>query len=146
MSYATVAEFVARFGEREVRMICDRLGTGEIDELVVQRALDEGFAELNGCIGVRYLLPLPVTLPEPASSLLKNKEMDIARYRLTGTEVMETEAIRNRYKDALMWAKDVAAGKVTLGDLPLAGPGGPAPLGGAVASRTRDSEFAGIEL
>ena len=56
------------------------------------------------------------TVPPP--TVLVGLCCDIARYRLTGTEVQETEAIRTRYKDAVALLKLLASGETGFAEGP----------------------------
>lgn len=107
--YATREDMVLRFGEREVRTITDRDNTRNIDDAVLAGGLQAAADEINGYIGGRYTLPLQQV---PAN--LRGVACDIARYRLTGTERVCTDEIRDRYRDAIRWLENVASGRVTL--------------------------------
>lgn len=120
MAYATAAQMILRFTEREVIAITDRVGAGQVDDVQLGAALDQASTEIDGYIGRRYALPLasggvPIA---PSPTLLVGVCCDIARYRLTGTEVQETEAIRNRYRDAIALLKLLASGEVVLAEAP----------------------------
>ena len=146
MPYATPQDLIARLGEREAAAISDRSGTGVPDTAVLAKALADAEEEVNAYIGRRYRLPLLTGggQPAPAPSFLVRIVVDIARYRQTGTEIMETEAIRMRFKDALKALEQVANGGVSLGDLMLASAGGPASVSGSTAARTSVKSFSDL--
>lgn len=135
MSYASVADLIARYGEEEIQQRTDRLGAGAIDVAVAQRALIDAEAEIDGYLAARYRLPLATT---PA--LLARIACDIARYRLW--EDAASEEVRSRYDDARRILEHLARGLVSLGlpaDLPdaarpqpqlAAAKAGPAPVFG----------------
>ena len=110
MSYATQADMVSHFGEREVIQITDRDLTGTIDPAVLANALDLASDEINAYLDGRYALPLP-RVPR----LLTRICCDIARYRLCGADAQETEPTRNRYKDAVRMLEQIKKGELTLG-------------------------------
>lgn len=143
MPYATPQDLIDRLGEREATALSDRAHTGQPDVAVLADALALAEDEVNGYVGRRYALPLVNGSGQPAAapSLLKRLVIDIARYRQTGTEIMETEAIRNRFKDAVRLLEQIARGEVSLGELALAGAGGGAPVSGATAVRTGGKAF-----
>jgi phage gp36-like protein len=143
MTYATPQDLIDRLGLREATAISDRNGTGLPDTAVLTTALAEAEVEVNSYLGRRYLLPLTSadTNQVVVPSLLKRVVIDIARYRQTGTEIMETDSIRNRYKDAIRLLEQIAEGKVSVGNLLPAPSGGPAALGGATATRTGEKTF-----
>lgn len=114
MSYATVADLIARYGETELIQRTDRLGVGAIDMATAERALADADAEIDGYLAARYRLPLPTT---PA--LLARIACDIARYRLW--EEQASDEVRSRYEDARRLLEHLARGLVSLGlpaDLP----------------------------
>jgi phage gp36-like protein len=144
MPYATPAQMVARFTEREVVAITDRAGAGEVDLVQLGAALVDASAEIDMHLGRRYALPLAragvvmVTAP----TVLVGLCCDIARYRLTGTEVQETEAIRNRYKDATKMLAQLADGSIVLAESPdLVSASNPNSQGAAVQTNERCREF-----
>ncbi|HQR97579.1 MULTISPECIES: DUF1320 domain-containing protein [unclassified Polaromonas] len=138
MPYVTPEELIDRLGTREATAISDRQKTGAPDLVVLADALALAEDEVNSYVGRRYALPLITSGGQPAAipPTVKRLVIDIARYRNTGTEVMETEPIRNRFKDAVKLLEQISRGEINLGDLALVGVGGPTPVGGSVAVRT----------
>lgn len=108
--FATKDDMVRRFGQREVIQLTDREFTGAIDDQVLQSALDAADAEVCGYLASRYQLPLVAT-----PRLLVDYACDIARYRLTGTEVQSTPDIETRYNHAVRYLGKVAVGDIGLG-------------------------------
>lgn len=109
MTYATQQDLVDRYGEEELIQLTDRDAVAAIDADVVAKALSDADEVIDGYIGSRVSLPLasvPAVLVRVAS--------DIARYFLHSDA--PTEQVRTAYKDAIAWLKDVAAGRVSLGD------------------------------
>lgn len=112
MMYAAATDMIAAFGEHEVIACTDREGQGVIDALVLDTALISASNEADSYLARRYELPLPVV---PAA--LKSVVCDIARYRLTGGQVLETDPIKDRYKLAIDWLRRLADGEVSLPEL-----------------------------
>lgn len=110
MSYATQANMIARFGEDEVLALTDRASSGVIDGLVLTDALAEADAEIDPYLAPRHVLPLAST-----PRILSGFACDIARYRLCGAGVSETDEVRNRYKDAIKFLEKIARGEIGLG-------------------------------
>jgi phage gp36-like protein len=110
MTYATQADMVASFGEREVVALTDRKLIGVIDAAVLADAIALAADEIDAYLNSRYALPL-VNPPR----LLTRLACDIARYRLCGSDAQETEPVRNRYKDALKTLGMIKCGELTLG-------------------------------
>jgi len=137
---------VARFTEREVIALTDQAGSGEVDEAQLGAAIVQAGTEIDSYLGRRYALPLAVggmplaTAPE----LLVGICCDIARYRLTSTEVQETEPIRRRYQDALKALKMLADGDLVFGEGPdLVGGSNPNAQGASVRTNARQRVFDG---
>jgi len=101
---------VKRFGETEVIELTDRERTGEIDDVVLDQALEDAGAEIDTYLAARYRLPMTL-----APRFLAGVCCDIARYRLVGAGTADTEEILTRYRDAVKFLTLVADGRVTLG-------------------------------
>lgn len=131
MVYATVADLIAAFGEQEVTALADREDTGTVDDTVALEALERASSEADTYLATRYQLPLS-SVPKALVAVV----CDMARYRLTGGETTETTPIATRYRAAVAWLKDVAAGRAVL-------PGVAAtPAGGGVEFNTGRRDFA----
>ena len=120
MSYAAVADLLARYGEDELVQLTDRVGAGVADAPAMERALQDAAAEIDGYLAVRHALPLASVPP-----LLARIACDIARYRLWDDRA--SEEVRTRYEDARRVLEAIAAGRVTLGVTPPESPAGPSP-------------------
>ena len=144
MTYATPQDLIAKLGEREALALSDRLGTGQVDMVALTLALNEASDEIDAYVGRRYLLPLAdasgnvLTIPP---TVLTRVAIDIVRYRMTGTEIMETEPIRIRFRDAIRLCEQIAKGEINLGNLMMAAAGGPAAVGGVNAVITKRKTF-----
>jgi phage gp36-like protein len=120
MAYATVADLIAAYGTQEVIALTDRDErenaedtAGTVDSTVALEALERASSEADTYIAVRYALPL-ASAPQALAAVV----CDIARYRLSGGETTETTPIADRYKAAVTWLKDVAAGRAVLPGVP----------------------------
>ena len=113
MTYATLNLLTARHGERLLIQCTDRSSpaTGEIDEAVVDRALADTDAVIDGYLAGRYVLPLAETPP-----MLADLAIAIAIYKL---HVFSPEPkIEQDYKDAIASLKLISMGTIRL---PVAG-------------------------
>lgn len=65
MSYTTLAALTDRYGERMLAALTDRAvpATGDVDEDVVDRAIADAAAVIDGHLAVRYRLPLAAVPP-----------------------------------------------------------------------------------
>lgn len=135
--FATKNDMVSRFGEKEVIQITDRDYNGTIDDVVLQRGLNSADAEISGYLAGRYALPFAV-VPQ----MLVDYACDIARYRLTGTEVTCTPDIETRYGQAVKYLTLVGQGKISLGiDTAGAVVGGPAATGSSIRTQSGTRRF-----
>lgn len=107
MTYATEADLSDRFGAVELAQLTDRDAGLVIDTAVLGRALADADAEIDSYLAARYALPLATT-----PTVLVRLAADMARYRLYDDRV--TEAVRNRYQDAVSLLKRLASGEVRL--------------------------------
>lgn len=107
--YATSAQMQARFGEAELISLTDRDGSaGTIVASVLDVALHDATARINGYLAGRYTLPL-AAVPEMIERLC----CDIARYGLYDKGA--NEQVSKRFDDAVRFLEKVAAGTITLG-------------------------------
>lgn len=128
MSYASQAELVARYGEKFLVSLTDRTTppAGTIDASVIDRALADTDAAIDGFLLGRYVLPLAATPP-----LLGDLALSIAIYKLHRRS--PDEKITADYDAAMKTLRDIANGTVRLN---VAGVEPPA--SGASGVRTSD--------
>jgi phage gp36-like protein len=109
--YATVADFVAAFGEEEAiaRSNLDDASIEAIDASVILAALKASTADLDSYLkSAGYALPLTTPFPP----VLIDRCVNIARYKLDRNSAREE--VRQRYLDAIFWCKDLAKGLASL--------------------------------
>jgi phage gp36-like protein len=107
--YATVAQFIEKFGEQEAIELSNiaswKSGNSklEIKDTVIAGAIEVVGPEIDGYIGTRYQLPLP----QPYPSLVTQLALDLARYRLDLLKPREDviEAAKRAYKQLEQIAK-----------------------------------------
>lgn len=109
MAYATQQDMLDRFGPFELVQLTDigqpRLGA--LNATVLERALGDASAEIDGYLVGRLALPL-VTPP----ALLRVFCCDMTRYRLMSTTADERAA--EAYKAAIAYLVRVASGAISL--------------------------------
>lgn len=132
MSYAVKQDMIDRFAQSELIQLTDRTGSAiAIDDTVLNQALADADAEIDGYLMGRYALPLP-SLPK----ILIGVGCDIARYRLYDDRA--TEQVTKRYDDAIKLLKMVGEGKLSLG---INAASQPTPTQGGAASFGEDRVF-----
>jgi phage gp36-like protein len=119
--YTTKAEIERAIGEKTLRVIADDDKDGEADPDVVDGAILEGSS-----IAESYLQDFLPIDPVPAS--LSRAVISIAVQLIRIPRDRTTEDSRRGYDAAIMWLRDVSAGKAALGPKPVEGvydPGAP---------------------
>lgn len=127
MPYATLQNLIDRFGAAMILGQTDRATppAGVIDQAVVDRALADADAMINGYIGTRYQVPLTEVPPQIADIA-----QSIAIWKLHIYK--PDEKIELDYKEALRALRDISAGIITLNATTLT----PTPQGGTGARLT----------
>lgn len=134
MSYCSQFDLVTRFGEPEIAQL-SRGEDGEIDGLVVLKAINDASAEIDGLLASRYDVPI-ATPPEN----LRRIACDITRYQLYDHDV--PEIVQTRYDQAIDYLRDVAMARANLPGIAekvAASAGGDAEIQGPVRTFSRDS-------
>lgn len=108
--YAIRQDMIDRFEERELIQATDRADppAGVIDDTVLNRAIDDAEAEINGHLAAKYALPfadVPV--------VLKRWACDIAWYFLLKDRA--GEQVTKRYESIVKSLRMVNEGELTLG-------------------------------
>jgi phage gp36-like protein len=132
VSYCTLDQLTARYGETMLRQLTDRAQppAGVIVSAVVDRALADTDALIDGYLRGRYALPLPDVPP-----LVTDLAQQIAIYKLHGQTV--ADKIDADYQQALKTLAMIAAGTVRL-DVAGIEPAASGASGVRVADRARD--------
>lgn len=108
MTYAAEQDMINNFGQDRLIELTDRGNTGAIDLTVLTQALDAADAEIDPYLVGLYSLPL-ANVP----TVLVNFACDIAMFRLY-TQIAPDQ-VNARYKNAIAFLTNVAAGKISLG-------------------------------
>ena len=111
MQYATVSQFIERMGRYDAIMLTDREQTGEVNESVLNVALNDASSQIDSYLNGRYTLPLP-RVPLHLVRIC----CDLARYLLASmSQTGITQEIINRYKLLLKELEQIGAGQISLG-------------------------------
>lgn len=108
--YATASAMITRFGEQDLTLLTEREDSvpGEINLALLEQALSDASAEIDGYIAGRYVLPL-TTVP----AVLERNCCDIARYFLYGDKA--PEQVEKRYTAVVKFLTAVSKGDISLG-------------------------------
>jgi phage gp36-like protein len=109
MSYATLQQLTDRYGARALVALTDRgeIPTDAIDGTVVDRALADAAALIDGYLAARYRLPVAQVPP-----LLTDLTLSIAWYKLHPHT--PDQKAKDEHDQALRTLRDIAAGVVRL--------------------------------
>lgn len=107
MAYTSQSAMVDRFSELSLIQLTDRTGTGQIDTTVLDRAIADAGAVIDGKLAARYSVPFTAV-----PSLIEQLASDIAFYRLHTNPPKE---ISGRHDNALRLLDSLANGSITLG-------------------------------
>jgi phage gp36-like protein len=141
--YLTAQEFIDRYTQREALLLTAEGNSSTVDTVRLERGLADASSMVDGYLARRFQLPLMgvATLQPVVPDVIKRLTGDVARYLLTGTHVRETEAIRNRYNDAIKQLDHIANGTVSMGVELVLMSSPSAPTGGASAVRSGGRAF-----
>jgi phage gp36-like protein len=141
--YLTAQEFIDRYTQREALLLTAEGNSSTVDTLRLERGLADASSMVDGYLARRFQLPLVsvATLQPVVPDVIKRLTGDVARYLLTGTHVRETDAIRNRYNDAIKQLDHIANGTVSMGVELVLMSSPSAPTGGASAVRSGGRAF-----
>jgi phage gp36-like protein len=110
VDYCTLDDLIKAFGESEIIRISDRgQRTGQVNDVVVTRAISDAEAEINMYLEGRGLLPLP-SLPE----VIRRIAVDISRFYLYQNP-KDDGPVQNAYKQRVRQLEGIASGKLSLG-------------------------------
>lgn len=131
MTYATLQQLTDRYGSQMLVNLTDRAETasGLVNEAVIERALADTDAFIDGWLKARYVLPLADVPP-----LLADIAQVIAIWKLHTHQ--PDQKIETDYKDARKTLEAIADGRVRL---PVAGvePAGSGESGARITDRER---------
>lgn len=109
MPYATLAQLLERFGEAALVALTDRAQFAEnvVDEAVVNRAIADADATIDGYLARRYTLPLTITQP-----LLTDVAGALVFWKLhTHTP---DQKVKDDYTEAMKILDRISAGTIAL--------------------------------
>lgn len=132
MPYCTLDQLNDRFGPATIIALTDRadVPTGTVDLDVLNRAIAEADAMIDGYLGGRYALPLSAIPP-----LLTTLSMDITMWRLHLGE--PSPKVKADYDAALRSLRDIAAGIIRIPEATGLEPAAPGTSGVIVTDRER---------
>ena len=105
--YANKDDLVQRYGEKEIIQLTDRDRAGVIDDVVLDRAILDASARIDGYLAA--YLPL-TTVP----AALIRVCCDIAHYYLYDFAPARPEAVRDKFEEAIKYLTAVGKGQISL--------------------------------
>jgi len=110
MAYSTQADILNQVDLDTLVQLTDDEGLGEIDAVVLARAIADADATIDAYLQGRYSVPL-ATVPDK----VRQVSADVAIFHLYSRKDAVPENRRSRYEDAIGFLKAVAAGTIALG-------------------------------
>lgn len=108
--YATQQDIINKYDEITLRRLSSKSNDGDINVVVVNDALSNASAIIDGYISSQYDLPLSSEV-----SLLRSYCVDIAVYEMATGQSMMSDDIKERHENAKKFLADVGKGKFSLG-------------------------------
>lgn len=136
--YATPTDLQAVLSPAELTQLADDNTDGAPDQAVIDRAIADAQAEIDGYLGARYTLPLVET-----PTLIRRLAVDLAVWNLYNRRDLITEARKLQVESARKLLQRIAEGTVTLG-LPPSQQASPPPSivsGDRLFTRSRTEGF-----
>jgi phage gp36-like protein len=115
VAYASSGDMIARYPNRDLVQLTNEDPTQiEVNASVIDQALADASAEIDGYLDGRFALPLT-----DVPAVLNRLACDVAMYRMQSLRPLHDMAdARKRYEDAIELLVRVARGQVTLGLTP----------------------------
>jgi len=111
--YATVADLEARY-PAELALVAADEQTGLRDDIRIGHGLSDASIEIRAILAARYAAADLAALDQPSLDVLRVYAMDIAFYRIALSFARSTDAIKERYDQAIKRLEAIAAGKGAL--------------------------------
>lgn len=110
MIYATKQDMIDRFSQLEIQQLTDKSEppAGAINDVVLNRALQDASGDIEAALNGRYALPLASVPP-----VLVRVCCNLTRYYLY--EDGASEAVKRRFDDDKKFLDSIAKGTATLG-------------------------------
>lgn len=107
MRYVTISDLIAFCGEEELVQLTDRAGTGTLNAVLLERAIDQVCTEIDGYLATRYTLPLPMVPP-----FLQRIAIDLVREALWTDGA--PEGLAKRAENGRKSLRDIGKGALQL--------------------------------
>ena len=109
MAYCAQSDILEQISETELIHLTDDADAGVVDESVLERAIADADAEIDGYCGDRYSVPF-TDVPD----MIRKLSVDIAVYNLFSRRQGAPEGRKQRYDDAIRFLERVADGKASV--------------------------------
>jgi phage gp36-like protein len=115
MAYSALDDLKKLLPEERIIELTDDAESGAVDQGVLNEAIAQADAEIDGYLGERYSVPL-ATVP----SVIRKLSVDMAVYHLYSRRAEDIpETRKDRYRHAVRFLEGVARGTVSLGVAPV---------------------------
>jgi phage gp36-like protein len=116
MAYCTEDDLLKMIPQAE--LVDLTVDSGEVpDNLIITEVISKADAEIDSYLGIKYMVPV-----SPTPDQVKALSVDLAIYHLYSRRNLVPPVRQQKYKDAVAFLKQVAAGQAV-----IMGPGGALP-------------------
>jgi len=129
MPYSTKADLIRQYGAELIKQLADRDNSGDADNELIDGAIAQADAMIDGYLRIGYSVPL-ATAPDE----IKAASMAIAFYKLWTSE--RPLHVRQDFEDTRAYLRDLSLGKASLSDPTIA----PATSGGVAGLALADPD------
>jgi phage gp36-like protein len=114
MSYISNSDIELRLGTRVFVQLTDDEGLGSPNIQVADEARLGAEGEVDSYLARRFQVPIDVGAHPEVAAVLATVTLDIAEYRLHARREPVPDGVIARYRAALHWLAQVAAGRIAL--------------------------------
>lgn len=107
MPYCTQDNILAMVDEETLVSITDDDDTGSVDADVIAAAIADADAAIDTYLVRQYTVPMASPVPD----MVRKLSVDVSLYNLYSRRNRVPESVEQRFKDAVVTLRDIAAGK-----------------------------------
>lgn len=129
-NYLTTEYLLTVFARQDLIDLTDVEGVGEIDETVLGAAIAQAEGEFHSYVARRYQVPINLDTEKPElAETIRDKLVALLVHKLWSPPRKPSvpQSVRDAYRDAIAWLRDVVQNKVTLGATPAPAASGQSP-------------------
>ena len=115
--YCTQADILEQLQESDLIALTDDAGSGDADETVLARAIEDAEAEIDSYCGGNYTVPF-----SPIPKMIRKIAVDMTIYNLFSRRQGAPEDRKQRYDASVKFLVNVSKGLIALGTSEISAP------------------------